>query len=230
MSLLRRLSPVTTILIGAGVLVLASTGGAVASIVVTSAQIKDETIQSRDVHNGSLQGLDVKDSSLTGTDVKTGSLTGSDIKDKSLGVGELSITAQRNLRAQGVTGLHITPANRAPSPLTNTHSGSASLQTTFTTTVAGKLLLSQWFGAQITCSATGSPAWWFLMLDDVPVPGTATYFPNSDTFITRTVTGVTSGAIAAGTHTLKVGAQCVGTWGGNGEAARGTATVVVLGS
>lgn len=66
-----RLTPLTLALL-VGVLLLGSTGGAVAGALITGKQIKD----------GTVTGTDIKDSSLTGVDVKDGSLTAADLLDK----------------------------------------------------------------------------------------------------------------------------------------------------
>lgn len=80
----RRRSTLVTVLAGAFVLALFSTGGAVAGGLITSAQIKNDTIKSKDVRNGTLKGLDVRDGALTGADVANNALSGADIADGSL--------------------------------------------------------------------------------------------------------------------------------------------------
>jgi hypothetical protein len=80
----RRGSTFGTVVAAAVVIAVASTGGAVASGLITSAKIKNNTIKSIDVHDGTLTGVDVADGSLGGTDVADGSLSGTDVQDGSL--------------------------------------------------------------------------------------------------------------------------------------------------
>jgi hypothetical protein len=73
-----------TVIAATVVIAVASTGGAVASGLITSAKIKNNTIKSIDVHDGALTGADVADGSLGGGDVADGSLGGGDVADGSL--------------------------------------------------------------------------------------------------------------------------------------------------
>lgn len=68
-----------TVIAAAVVLAVATTGGAVAGGLVTSAKIKNNTIKSIDVRNGTLTGTDVADGSLGGADIANGSLSGADL-------------------------------------------------------------------------------------------------------------------------------------------------------
>lgn len=63
-----RLTPLA-IVIAALAILLGTTGGAVAAIVITGANIKDGTVTGADIKNGSLAGVDVRDNSLTATDL-----------------------------------------------------------------------------------------------------------------------------------------------------------------
>jgi len=73
-----------TVMAATVVLAVATTGGAVAGGLVTSAKIKNNTIQSIDVRNNNLTGTDIKDGSLGGADVADGSVAGADVADGSL--------------------------------------------------------------------------------------------------------------------------------------------------
>ncbi|MBW8751627.1 MAG: hypothetical protein JF565_09415 [Propionibacteriales bacterium] len=73
-----------TVVAASVVIAVASTGGAVASGLITSAKIKNNTIKSIDVRDGNLTGVDVADGSLSGADVADGSITGGDVQDGSL--------------------------------------------------------------------------------------------------------------------------------------------------
>src|SRR5262245_18387303 len=96
---------VTAVAIGAAVIVSASSFGAVAAKLVTSADIKDQTIKK--------------------VDIKKGGVGGSEVKDKSLKVKDLSTDAQAKLKGntgprgpQGPAGPAGPPAATTVSNLT----------------------------------------------------------------------------------------------------------------
>ncbi|MFC7505572.1 hypothetical protein ACOACQ_13545 [Nocardioides sp. CPCC 206347] len=63
------------------VLLMGSTGGAVAGALITGKQIKDGTVSTIDVTNESLTGTDVRNETLTGADIRNDSVSASDIVD-----------------------------------------------------------------------------------------------------------------------------------------------------
>ncbi|WP_182378102.1 hypothetical protein [Nocardioides sp. WS12] len=70
-------------------LLLGSTGGAVAGALITGKQIKDGTVSTIDVTNESLTGTDVRNETLTGADVRNATVTGLDIRDGSVTAADL---------------------------------------------------------------------------------------------------------------------------------------------
>jgi len=86
----RRGSTFGTVVAAAVVIAVASTGGAVASGLITSAKIKNNTIKSIDVRDGNLTGTDLADGSVKGADVGDGSLSGADIADGSIGGADIA--------------------------------------------------------------------------------------------------------------------------------------------
>ena len=82
---------------------------------------------------------------------------------------------------------------------------------TFTTTKSGKLSLSKPFSAILNCEASGSryPAWYWIQLDGTPIRASAQLLGQSDEFHYVTLVGVTDGVVAAGQHTMAVGAMCI---------------------
>ena len=66
--------PSPAMVVAALALVLALSGTAVASGLITGAQIKNNTVSSVDLTNNSIQSVDVKNNSVTTADVKNGSL------------------------------------------------------------------------------------------------------------------------------------------------------------
>jgi hypothetical protein len=83
-----------TVVAGAVVIAIASTGGAVAGGLITSKQIKNNTIKSIDVRDGNLTGTDIADGSISGADVADGSVGAADIADGSVGKAKIAAAAQ----------------------------------------------------------------------------------------------------------------------------------------
>jgi hypothetical protein len=102
-------------------LMLALTGTAVASSLITGASIKDNTVSSLDVTNGSLKGVDVKDNSLGSVDIQNGSLRTVDFAPGQLSSGPPGPPGQQgapgqqgppgNPGAPGLSGLELVTAN-----------------------------------------------------------------------------------------------------------------------
>lgn len=71
-------SPAMTVALIA--LSIATTGTAVAGVMITGANVKDNTLAGIDVKNNTLAGLDVKNETLTTLDIRNGSLLADDFK------------------------------------------------------------------------------------------------------------------------------------------------------
>jgi hypothetical protein len=74
-----------TVVAAAAVLAVATTGGAVAGGLVTSAKIKNNTIKSIDVRNNNLTGVDIADGSIGSADVADGSIGAGDLAGSARG-------------------------------------------------------------------------------------------------------------------------------------------------
>lgn len=104
----------------------------------------------------------------------------------------------------------------------------------FTTTNPGRLLVTKQVKASVKCD-TGS-VYFFATVDGVPVRGSAVSDQSRETSnIDQTrymiLNGVTSKTIAAGTHTLGVGAMCPsGRWTSSSTSGQYNGTAVVVGS
>jgi hypothetical protein len=75
---------------------------------------------------------------------------------------------------------------------------------TVTTSQAGRLLVTKSMDLATTCTPT-SGVLYFLIVDDVPIRNSAVF---SRTGIEGQVSGVTTGIVDAGTHTIMVGEVC----------------------
>lgn len=126
-----------------------------------------------------------------------------------------------------------------PAALTNQLSSPRTWDATFTTTAAGRLLLSKSLAITVHCFPDESPAYFWLTVDGIPARGTAMVASTEDTSTgaveaeTMALSGLTDSAVAAGPHRLGVGAMCVRpTDAVNGYAANAysAGTVLVLGS
>ena len=83
----------------------------------------------------------------------------------------------------------------------------ASAAETITTTRSGHWLITKYFSGDVQCGSGG--AFYFITVDGVAVRSSTVTRPNSVSPIAfDTMTGVTPNAIAAGTHTVTIGAQC----------------------
>jgi hypothetical protein len=121
----------------------------------------------------------------------------------------------------------VDPSSTVPSTLTNQFSLANEVSSTFTTTRPGRLLLVKSLAGYLACSAT---SWWWLTLDGVPVRESVQLNPQATTFVPMTLNGVTSQAVAAGAHSLGVGAMCFsGSSGGAGVITHSGGSVIVLG-
>ena len=90
-----------------------------------------------------------------------------------------------------------------PNPLTPQRIESF-LNETVTTSQAGHLLVTKSMELTTTCTPT-SGVIYFLIVDDVPIRNSAVF---SKTGIAGQVSGVTTGVVDAGTHTIKIGQVC----------------------
>lgn len=76
------------------VLLMGSTGGAVAGALITGKQIKDGTVSTVDVTNESLTGTDVRNETLTGADARNETLTGADLRNGTITAADLADEAR----------------------------------------------------------------------------------------------------------------------------------------
>jgi hypothetical protein len=130
-----------TVVAGAVVIAIASTGGAVAGGLITSKQIKNNTIKSVDVRDGNLKGVDVADGSLTGADLADGSVTTGDVANGSLTHGDF--TSSPIGVAQGYAWNNISAPGAAPVALTNGYTyNSAGGPVTVSSSAAGVYLVT----------------------------------------------------------------------------------------
>jgi len=92
---------------------------------------------------------------------------------------------------------------------------------------AGHVLISKFIRRGFTCASGGY--FFFLTIDGVPVRSSAAYVPGTVSEFAGFLSGATVGVVAAGSHTISVGSQCVS---GAYTSARGhgvsTSSVVVL--
>jgi hypothetical protein len=89
-----------------------------------------------------------------------------------------------------------------------------------TTTTTGRWLISKYFAGYYLCSSPSQAgAWYYVMIDGVPVASTAAFRPYANTYqFFDNLTGITDSVIPAGTHTISIGEQCqdgytAGGWG-----------------
>ena len=102
-------------------------------------------------------------------------------------------------------------------------------QSTLTTTRAGKLFLTLRAWVALDCSG-GGLGWAWIKLDGQPVKGSLTRVSAVGDEPQQVLTGVTSGVVAAGQHTLDFGARCgSGSPSGTQRDAYSTGTAIVLG-
>jgi len=72
------------------------------------------------------------------------------------------------------------------------------------TTQAGRLLVTKSIDLSASCTST-SGVLYYLMVDDVPIRSSAVF---SRTGVTGQLTGVSADVVAAGSHLIRIGAQC----------------------
>lgn len=95
------------------------------------------------------------------------------------------------------------------------------------TTRTGPLIVTKSIDLSATCTA-GTGVIYYLMIDDVPIRSSAVF---SRTGVTGQVTGVTRDAVPAGSHRIRIGAQCTtpgATANGGTVALIGLTSVIVL--
>lgn len=95
------------------------------------------------------------------------------------------------------------------------------------TNKSGRLHLSRNLTADLTCTTSTEPRSFFLVLDDVIVPGTAVTVNATDRFTMR-LSGVTDDAVPAGDHLVKVGFSCTNSWTAVNFVSGSTLTVQVF--
>lgn len=113
-----------------------------------------------------------------------------------------------------------------PDPLTPQRIESI-LNETVTTSQAGHLLVTKSMELTTTCTPT-SGVLYFLIVDDVPIRNSAVF---SRTGIVGQVSGVTTDAVDAGTHTIRIGQVCTvpgATPSGGSVTLVGITSVIVL--
>ena len=106
----------------------------------------------------------------------------------------------------------------------------AGLAEPITTTTSGHWLITKYFSGFVTC-ASGA-AFYFITVDGVAVrSSTVTRANSASNLVLDTMTGVTPNVMAAGTHSVAIGAQCsvtTSTPGNSGTLANTVASVTVL--
>ena len=128
--------------------------------------------------------------------------------------------SKKDLEVIETTGRNI------PDPLTP-QSIESFLDESITTTKAGRLLVTKSMELTTTCTPT-SGVLYFLIVDDVPIRNSAVF---SRTGIVGQVSGVTTGVVDAGTHTIRVGQVCTlpgATPSGGSVTLVGLTSVIVL--
>ena len=92
---------------------------------------------------------------------------------------------------------------------------------------AGHLLISKYIRRSFTCASGGS--FFFLTVDGVPVRSSAAYVSGSVSEFAGFLSGATVGVVAAGSHRISVGSQCVsGAYTSAGGITVSSSSVVVL--
>jgi|SRR6185436_416547 len=94
-------------------------------------------------------------------------------------------------------GLHV------PNPLTP-QTIETFVDEDLATTNTGRLIVTKSIDLSTTCTA-GTGVIYYLMVDDVPIRSSAVF---SRTGVTGQVTGVTGDVVPAGSHRIRIGAQC----------------------
>lgn len=189
---------------------------------VGTVQLKRNAVTASKLAPNAVRAGHVLNGSLLAEDFKAGQLPKGDKGDK----GEKGDRGEPG-PTEGTTAVDAAPA--APTTFTNQFGGSADLTATFTTSRAGKLLLTKGLSAHLSCAAS-SAAWWWLTLDGATVPGSIRLVVASTTNDPMTLDGVTAQAIPAGQHTLGVGAMCFsGASNGAGYVIYSGGNAVVLG-
>jgi hypothetical protein len=95
------------------------------------------------------------------------------------------------------------------------------------TTQAGRLLVTKSIDLSSTCTV-GTGVLYYLMVDDVPIRSSAVF---SRTGVIGQVTGVTADIVEAGSHRIRVGAQCTApgaTVNGGSVTLVGLTSIIVL--
>ena len=83
---------------------------------------------------------------------------------------------------------------------------------TVTTTTFGRWLVTKSVSVRHDCTVGGSSSIYYLLVDGAPVRSSALFGSNSAggaVKLQTTLVGTTAGVVAAGTHTIGVGAQCL---------------------
>ena len=92
---------------------------------------------------------------------------------------------------------------------------------------AGHLLISKYIRRSFTCASGGY--FFFLTVDGVPVRSSAAYVPGTVLEFAGFLSGATVGVVAAGSHRISVGSQCVsGAYTSAGGIGVSNSSVVVL--
>ena len=105
---------------------------------------------------------------------------------------------------EGASSVDSNPA--VPASLTNQWNFSTDVQSSFTTSRAGRLLLVKGFTGYMTCPPG---VWWWITLDNAVVRESAILGPGGALTNTQiTLSAVTTQVVPAGQHTLAVGAMC----------------------
>jgi hypothetical protein len=100
----------------------------------------------------------------------------------------------------------VTAGSNMPQTLT-VQLSSRTTEETFTTTRAGRLLISKVFGGELNC-AESAGRYYFLTVDGEPVRSSLVIRPSSDPAYWGPLIGMTEASVPAGEHTLAAGAQC----------------------
>lgn len=187
---------------------------------VGTQQLKRNAVKARQLAPNAVRAAHVLNGSLLAVDFKEGQIPQGPKGDK----GEKGDRGEPG-PTEGATA--VDTVETGPTTLTDQYGSSAYLASRFTTTRAGRLFLVKSFSGDLTC--TSSAKWWWLTLDGQPVPSSVR-FTSQTAAAPLTLDGVTAQPVAAGQHTLSVGAMCfAGSSTGSSTGLYSSGSAVVLG-
>ena len=195
-----------------------------------AASVAKNTVTSKSIKKGAVRSADVQDDGVKGIDVDEASLDFAGLTELKGDPGPQGLQGERGLQGetgpQGIPGPVVgtfdadTIGPATPATL-DSSTVSVNLGATVTTPTSGRLLVYGLYdGLNVGCTAGSGNA--FLTVDDVPVLRSGeTQTATTDPFLSMGITGV----LPAGTHTVRIGADCPGgdvttfSFGGDGKVA-----------